>query len=136
MQWMKEANPREDFILILDPDVLIRRPILPAHYGVVPGRPAAFNAWCGHDCIFQSPMPITPRNLPRGFGFSGCPVALLLCAGPHQRIIDALHQKQNQARPSIAPRHLLTLICTTQVSAVCVRPSARFCLVIISISFT
>ena len=51
MQWMKEANPQEDFILILDPDVLIRRPILPAHYGVVPGRPAAFNAWCGRDHI-------------------------------------------------------------------------------------
>ena len=45
MQWMKETRPLEEFILILDPDCLFRRPLLPADFGIVPGRPAAFNAW-------------------------------------------------------------------------------------------
>ena len=42
---MRQTHPQEDYILILDPDVLIRRPILPDSFGVTPGRPAAFNAW-------------------------------------------------------------------------------------------
>ncbi len=45
MQWMKETRPVEEFILILDPDCLFRRPLLPADFGIVPGRPASFNAW-------------------------------------------------------------------------------------------
>lgn len=44
-QWVSQTRPQEDYILILDPDVLIRRPILPDAFGVAPGRPAAFNAW-------------------------------------------------------------------------------------------
>ncbi|KAK9833296.1 hypothetical protein WJX81_004290 [Elliptochloris bilobata] len=65
-QWVSQAQPQEDFVLVLDPDVLIRRPILPDEFRVVPGHPAAFNAWCLRDLnklMMPRLMPDAPRRL-------------------------------------------------------------------------
>ena len=44
-QYMRRAKPPEEYILVLDSDMLIHRPFLPADFGVAPGRAAAENMW-------------------------------------------------------------------------------------------
>jgi hypothetical protein len=36
-QWFKEARPKQDFFLVLDADMVIRRPFLPEEHGVRQG---------------------------------------------------------------------------------------------------
>ena len=42
---MKRARVTEDFILVLDSDMLIRRPMLPADFGVSKMQAASENMW-------------------------------------------------------------------------------------------
>jgi len=44
--WLKEAAPPEEYILIVDSDMLFRRPLLPGPLGVQLGTAASQNQWC------------------------------------------------------------------------------------------
>ena len=44
-QYMRQARPVEEYVLVLDSDMLIHRPLLPADFGIAPGRAAAENMW-------------------------------------------------------------------------------------------
>lgn len=44
--WLREARPQEEFILIVDSDMVFRRPLLPSPLGVQPGTAASQNQWC------------------------------------------------------------------------------------------
>ena len=46
MQYMKHVRVREDYILVLDSDMLIRRPMLPADFNVSETQAASENMWC------------------------------------------------------------------------------------------
>ena len=43
--YMKHAAPKEDFVLVLDSDMLIHAPFLPSDFGIAPKRAAAENMW-------------------------------------------------------------------------------------------
>ena len=47
--WLREARPAEDYILIVDSDMIFRRPLLPRALGVQPGVAASQNQWCAVD---------------------------------------------------------------------------------------
>ena len=40
-RWLREIKPAEEFILMLDPDMAFNRRMLPADFGIRPGRAAA-----------------------------------------------------------------------------------------------
>lgn len=44
--WLREARPDEEYILIVDSDMIFRRPLLPGALGVQPGIAASQNQWC------------------------------------------------------------------------------------------
>ena len=44
--WLREARPGEEYILIVDSDMIFRRPLLPGTLGVQPGTAASQNQWC------------------------------------------------------------------------------------------
>lgn len=43
--YMKHGKPEEEHVLVLDSDMLLHRPMLPADFGVAPGRAASENMW-------------------------------------------------------------------------------------------
>lgn len=43
--YMKHAQPKEEYVLVLDSDMLLHRPFLPADFGIAPGRAASENMW-------------------------------------------------------------------------------------------
>lgn len=45
LQYMKRAHVTEDYILVLDSDMLIRRPMLPADFNVSETQAASENMW-------------------------------------------------------------------------------------------
>ena len=45
LQYMKRARVTEDYILVLDSDMLIRRPMLPADFNVSETQAASENMW-------------------------------------------------------------------------------------------
>ena len=45
VQYLRHAHVSEDFILVLDSDMLMRRPLLPAHFRVSESTAAAENMW-------------------------------------------------------------------------------------------
>ena len=54
VQYLRHARVTEDFILVLDSDMLLRRPLLPAHFRVSKGSAAAENMWyAGTPCMGQ-----------------------------------------------------------------------------------
>ena len=46
VQYLRHAHVTEDYILVLDSDMLLRRPMLPAHFRVSESTAAAENMWC------------------------------------------------------------------------------------------
>ena len=44
--WLREARPEEEYILIVDSDMIFRRPLLPGALGVQLGVAASQNQWC------------------------------------------------------------------------------------------
>ena len=45
LQYLKHARVLEEYILVLDSDMLIRRPILPRDFGVTETEAASENMW-------------------------------------------------------------------------------------------
>ena len=43
--WLREARPDEEYILIVDSDMIFRQPLLPSTLGVQPGVAASQNQW-------------------------------------------------------------------------------------------
>jgi hypothetical protein len=41
LHWVKHAEIKERYILILDSDMVMLRPLLPSHLGISPGRAVA-----------------------------------------------------------------------------------------------
>ena len=50
-QWFKEARPKQDFFLVLDADMVIRRPFLPEEHGVRQGADASPHVAAGFLCL-------------------------------------------------------------------------------------
>ena len=48
LQYMRRARVTEDYILVLDSDMLIRRPMLPADFNVSQTQAASENMWWAH----------------------------------------------------------------------------------------
>jgi hypothetical protein len=44
-EYMQRAQPQEEYVLILDSDMLLHSPLLPSEFGIAPGRAAAENMW-------------------------------------------------------------------------------------------
>jgi len=57
--WLQEAAPAEEYILIVDSDMLFRRPLLPGPLGVQPGTAASQNQWCAPR---SGPLPSARRT--------------------------------------------------------------------------
>ena len=54
IQYLRHARVTEDYILVLDSDMLLRRPLLPAHFRVSKNTAAAENMWyAGTPCMEQ-----------------------------------------------------------------------------------
>ena len=48
--WMMQTNPQEDYILILDADMIMLKPFDPIKMGVAPGKVLAD---CNHCCLLR-----------------------------------------------------------------------------------
>ena len=54
LQYLRHARVTEDFILVLDSDMLMRRPLLPANFRVSESTAAAENMWYAwSSCLWQ-----------------------------------------------------------------------------------
>ncbi len=86
LDWLEKAQPREEYILILDADMIMRRPFEPVRLGVRPGAPPPAAPVTGRlrraPRVSGAERAARPRGIARaGFGALQLAPAAALSAG-------------------------------------------------------